>query len=250
MNRQKLIVFGTGLLLIIGTAVVLAQFKVHQKLGRPGVKTSPLAGSRNLRIDLPEKVPGYKSEPVETPEIVISILPKDTSYGQRRYLAEDGFQAVVNVVLMGSDRTSLHKPQYCVVGAGWTIDQTEMTTVPVSRPHPYDLPVIKLTTTKQAMINGQRVTARGIYVYWFVADQAISGDASGAKRMWSLATHLLRTGELQRWAYVTYFAVCAPGQEDATYHRLQQLMAVSVPEFQLVPRPTAMAEASSRPAGR
>src|SRR6185503_3698558 len=126
------------------------------------------AGSRNLRVELPETLAGYKSEPVETPPIVTNILPKDTSYGQRRYQADDGFQAVINVVLMGSDRTSLHKPQFCVVGAGWTIDQTEMTTVPISRPHPYDLPIIKLTTTKQAMINDQLVTARGIYVYWFV----------------------------------------------------------------------------------
>src|SRR6185503_14311079 len=115
------------------------------------------AGSRNLRVELPETLAGYKSEPVETPPIVIGVLPKDTSYGQRRYAADDGFQAVINVVLMGSDRTSLHKPQFCVVGDGWTINQTETTTVPIERPFHYELPVIKLTTTKQFLINGQPV---------------------------------------------------------------------------------------------
>jgi uncharacterized protein DUF3485 len=250
MNKQKWMIFVTALLLIAVTATVLAQLKASQKLGQPGVKTSPIAGSRNSRVELPESLPGYKSELVETPAIVIDTLPKDTSYGQRRYQAEDGFQTVVNVVLMGTDRTSLHKPQFCLVGAGWTIDQTEVTTVPIERPHHYELPVIKLTTTKQAMIDGRSVTARGIYVYWFVADGAVSGDPSGVKRMWSLARHLVRTGELQRWAYVTYFAVCRPGEEEATYKRMQELIAASVPEFQLVPAPVVAAQVSSGAAGK
>ena len=38
---------------------------------------------------------------------------------------------------------------------------------------------------------------------------------------------------LQRWAYVSYFALCAPGDEDATFLRLSRLVAASVPEFQL-----------------
>jgi len=232
MNKQKWIMFATVLVLIGASAAVLAQFKANQKLGQPGVKTSPIAGSRNLRVDLPESLPGYKSEEVETPAIVMETLPKDTSYGQRRYQAADGFQAVLNVVLMGADRTSLHKPQFCLKGAGWTIDRTEMTTVPIERPHHYALPVIKLTTTKQLVIEGRPVTARGIYVYWFVADKAISGEPSGFVRMWSLAKHLMRTGELQRWAYVTCFVVCQPGDEEAAYKRMQELLAASVPEFQ------------------
>jgi hypothetical protein len=236
--------------LIGGTAGVLARFKANQKLGRAGVKTSPIAGSRNLRVELPESLSGYKSELVETPAIVIDTLPKDTSYGQRRYQAEDGFQTVVNVVLMGTDRTSLHKPQFCLDGAGWTIDQTEMTTVPIERPHHYELPVIKLQTTKQLVMEGQPVTARGIYVYWFVADGAVSGDPSGLKRMWSLAKHLARTGELQRWAYITYFAVCRPGQEEMTYNRMKELIAASVPEFQLVPAPVVGAPVSAVAAGK
>ena len=45
----------------------------------------------------------------------------------------------------------------------------------------------------------------------------------------------LRHGVLQRWAYVSYFAYCWPGQEDATFARMKQLIAASVPEFQPPP---------------
>lgn len=250
MNRQNWIIFTTALVLIGASAGVLAQFKGNQRLGQPGVKTSPISGSRNVRVELPERLPGYESEQIETPAIVIETLPKDTSYGQRRYRAADGFETVVNVVLMGADRTSLHKPQFCLEGAGWKIDRTEMTTVPIDRPQPYELPVIKLTTAKQVVIEGRPVNARGIYVYWFVADKTVSGEPSGFVRMWSLAKHVLRTGELQRWAYVSYFGVCRPGDEEATYKRMRELIVASVPEFQMSPAPAATAAASSVSAGR
>jgi hypothetical protein len=50
-----------------------------------------------------------------------------------------------------------------------------------------------------------------------------------------MARDVLFTGELDRWAYITFFSVCAPGQEDATFERMKKLIAAAVPEFQLVP---------------
>jgi len=44
---------------------------------------------------------------------------------------------------------------------------------------------------------------------------------------------------LQRWAYISCFAVCLPGQEEATFERLKKFIAASVPEFQLTPKPVA-----------
>ncbi len=245
MNKEKWIVFVATLLLIAGAAVVLVRFKAKERLGQPGVKTSELKGSQCLRVELPETVAGFESEAIETPAIVTNTLPKDTSYGQRRYKSPDGFQGLVNVVLMGTDRTSLHKPQFCLLGDGWTIDNTEITSIPIERPHPNELPVIKLTTTKQFLVNGKPVTARGIYIYWFVADGALSADPKGVERMWWMAKHRLRTGELQRWAYVTYFAYCRPGGEEATYKRLKELIAATVPEFQLVTTTTRTAQISA-----
>ena len=50
-----------------------------------------------------------------------------------------------------------------------------------------------------------------------------------------MARHLVRTGELQRWAYVSYFSVCLPGQEAAVLERMRRLIAAGVPEFQIFP---------------
>jgi Protein of unknown function (DUF3485) len=237
MNRQKIIIAAIVLALIGTTAAVLAHAKANQKLGAPGVKTGPLAGSQNLAVLLPAEVPGYKSENIPQAQIVVDMLPKDTSFGQRIYAADDGFQALANVVLMGSSRASIHKPQICLTAQGWKIDDalSRVELVRLDQPFPYDLPVMRLVSTKQVEINGQTVTKQGVYVYWFV--DAGRYTPHHAQRMLWTAGDILLTGVLDRWAYISFFSVCDPGQEVATFERMKKLIAVSVPEFQLVPNP-------------
>ena len=247
MNRQQWVLVVVVLALMGATAGVLTRLRASQQLGQPGLKTRALGDSRNLEILLPERVLDFTSEPVEQDSMVLGALPKDTSFGQRRYQAPDGFETLLNVVLMGSDRTSLHKPQFCVTGAGWAIERTELTGVPITQPCAYELPVMKLTTTKEGTLNGQRVNVRGIYVYWFVAEDALT--AHHWQRMWWMARELLRTGKLQRWAYVTCFSVCQPGQEEGTFNRMKQFLGAAVPAFQLPPRADAKREGTTERRG-
>lgn len=238
MSKQKIFLLVVTLALIGSAAAVLNHLKANQRLGEPGVKTRPIPDTKNVEVLLPERVLDYSSEWLAQDQVVTNVLPADTSFGQRRYYNTNSW-LLMNVVLMGADRTSIHKPQFCLEGAGWRIDHplTAELKIPVERPQPYELPVIKLVTTREIPdASGQPVTWRGIYVYWFVADDVLSGDMAGGERMWSMAKHLLKTGVLQRWAYVTCFAVCQPGQEEATYERLKQFIAASAPEFQLTPK--------------
>jgi hypothetical protein len=239
MNRQNIIPAIVVLLLVGATAGVLARAKTNQKLGEPGIKSRPVPGSKNLELLLPETVPGYTSEIMTNAEDIMKILPADSSYRVRYYKAPDGFAAQLNVVLMGSDRTSIHKPQICLTGQGWVIDNnlTRVEPIHLDRPVAFDLTVRKLISTKQFTgPDGQPQTARGIYVYWFVDGDRIT--ASPLQWMlWWMPRDLLLHGLLERWAYVSYFSACSPGQEEATYARMKQLIAETVPEFQLVPRP-------------
>jgi len=234
VKNQKLIVLIVVVVLTGASAALLGRLKAAQKLGSPGVTTAPIQGeSLRVIVRLPEKVLDFESEEVEQLPIVTNTLPRDTSYGQRLYQAPDGFKLLLNVVLMGLDRTSLHKPEFCLVGAGWRIDTSERLTIPIAKPHPYILPVTRKLLTRHDNVGGQLLTRRGVFVYWYVADGAVSGDATGIERMWWTARELLRTGVLQRWAYVTCFAVCAPGEEEAVYKRMCEFIAAAVPEFQL-----------------
>jgi len=228
-----------ALVLIAVTAGALQYRQGHQKLGVPGVKVvqkeiydpeGHVVGSNS--VALPDRVLNFKSETVPVERVVLEWLPKDTTYGQRLYKAEDGFQSQMNVVLMGSDRTSIHKPQYCLTGTGWQIDQTELDTIPIDRPRSYQLPVNKLTVSRTVQgPDGSKVTVHGVYVYWFVAENRLT--AHHGQRMIEMGIDMLRTGVLQRWAYVSCFSMCYPGQEQATYGRVKELITAAVPAFQL-----------------
>lgn len=246
MNKQKWIILIVALGLMGGAAAVLTRLAGHQKLGQPAVKTSPIAGSQRLQIDLPERVLDYTSKVVEPDKTTLDWLPQDTSLAQRVYRAADGFEASISVVLMGRDRTSLHKTQFCMEGSGWNIDQSasEPTTVHMERPCAYDLPVMKFVYTREATIDGEKRAVRGIYVLWFVADDD-EITARPWQRMWWMARDLIRTGVLQRWASIACFAACPPGHEDATFERMKKLIGAATPEFQLVPHPVETARASA-----
>jgi Protein of unknown function (DUF3485) len=239
MNRQKRFILIMAMILMASTAGVLAWYKHAQRLGAPGVKTTPIAGSQRLNIQLPELVLDYTSQRIPTDQGLLDYMPQDTSFVQRHYVAPDGFHTLLNVVLMGTDRTSIHKPQFCLRGQGWDIDggKSTETSIRITRPHAYDLPVMKLIVSRTFSEKGRTFTKQGIYVYWFVADNDLT--ARHQTRMWRMSVNLLKTGVLQRWAYVTCFAVCDPGQEDATFERMKKFIAASTPQFQLAAGPPA-----------
>jgi hypothetical protein len=237
MNKQTWLILIVGLGMIGGAATLLAILPSQQRLGQPAVRALSIPGSPRLQVELPERALEYSSKPVEMDDTTLQWLPQDTSFGQRVYRAPDGFEVSVAVVLMGSDRTSLHKAEFCLEGQGWLIDRgvSHATTVRVDRPLPYELPVMKFIATRQVAEGGRNFTARGVYVAWFVADGELT--AQHWQRMWWMARDLLRTGVLQRWAMISYFTVCEPGQEDVAFERMKKLINASVPEFQLFPRP-------------
>jgi hypothetical protein len=225
------------------TAVFLARMQGNQRLGQPGLRivaetlyTERGRVAATNAIQLPRQVLEYQSKPLEVTELELGWLPPDTTYGRRRYIASDNDWLDIQVVLMGQDRTSIHKPQYCLEGQGFAIERTESLSIPIAKPHAYQLPVTKLSIAKEGKgANGQKVRYNGFYVYWFLTDKLLTADHR--QRIWWMARDLVRTGTLQRWAYVSAFVVCLPGQEEAASQRLTRFLQAAVPEIQLVAGP-------------
>jgi hypothetical protein len=235
MNRRKIILSFIVMAMIAGTAALLAA--VPQKLGRPGVKATEVPGSPRMQIYLPDQVLGFASTSRDLDEKSLEMLPKDTSSAEKLYYQPGSVPIVASVVLMGTDRTSIHKAEYCLQGQGLHIEQMTKDSVRMTQPQPYDLPVIKLIATGTELVDGKKITRKCVYVYWYVADGALSNDPRGIERMWDMSKKLLFTGVLQRWAYVRFYAFCDPGQEDATYESIKRMITAAVPQFQTTPAP-------------
>lgn len=226
--------FVGALLLMAVAGGAIFKLQARQSLGRPGVLAEAQDGSKRWRIPLPERVAGMSSEEVPVVQEELDGLPPDTSFGKRLYRAADGAPLLLQVVLMGRDRTSIHQPQYCLTGQGFLIERTEEVRLAVGAPPARELPALKLTASKTFTTpDGQPVPVRGIYVYWFVADGAVT--AHRRERLWWMARELLRTGTLQRWAYVSCFAQCRPGEEEQAFARVREFLAEAVPQFQRPP---------------
>jgi hypothetical protein len=234
MKNQKWMLLLVALALMAGAAGALARLKAFQKLGKPGIKATPVPGTLQMQLELPEHVLGFTSTNIPESAVELNYFPKDTSYVRRLYRSPDGFEVNATVVLMGADRTSIHKPDYCLPGQGWTIRSKKIATLKIAGATPCELPVSEWVVSNSFPApDGGKRTVSGIYVYWFVADG--EETPSHYQFMRWLALDLLSKAVWQRWAYVSFFSVCEPGQEDAALARMEQLIAASVPEFQMPP---------------
>ena len=243
MNKQSKIAFGVAAGIIILAAVALNRLQEWQRIGTPGIKVVPhnvyredgfQVGSNS--VPLPVRVLNFDSSEQPIPKMVTDWLPKDTVYAQRFYQAPDGFFTAVNVVLMGTDRTSIHDPKYCLTGQGWRITKVEQDEVTIEKPHRYSLPVVRMTILREVTdAGGAKSLQGGVYVFWFVADGQVTADHK--ERMWWMARDLITKGVLQRWAYITCAAFCAPGEEEIAYGRVREWISAAVPHFQLTTGP-------------
>jgi Protein of unknown function (DUF3485) len=241
MKREKWLVLVVGLAMMAGTAGALTKLQANFKLTAPGVKVGAVHlydEFANLvatnGVIMPTDVPGYRATnaPIMTAEL--TGLPPDTTFGRMYYFGEkDGFQAQLTTILMGTDHTSIHQPQYCLYGQGWNVTNTERITLRMDRPYPYDIPAMKLTATRLIeSTNGPPQVWNCLYVYWFVSTNQITAEESS--RLWSVASTLLKKGEIERWAYISYFVPCRPGEESVRFEEMQRFIGASAPEIQTV----------------
>ena len=232
MKNPKWAFLAAALVLMAGTAAALTWLRANQKLGSPGIKATPIPGETRMNIDLPQRVLDFTSTNIPEPAVAIGYFPKDTSYAERMYFDPDGLRIQSTAVLMGADRTSIHRPEYCLPGQGWSIDKKETVDIPINDNPPCPLRVARWNlSTSFKEPDGKKATAYAVYVFWYVAHDEETPDHD--KMLEELTLNLFRTGNLQRWAYISYFALCGPGQHDAAFGEIKRLIAAQVPQFQL-----------------
>jgi len=238
MRTARWVVFAAALGMMAATAGWLKEFEGRHLLGPPGVRVDrvPIYDEKDNLVStqsvvLPTIVLGIPSWPVRISTAEVEGLPRDTTFGRRIYHSPgSNFAVQVSVILMGTDHTSIHQPQYCLYAQDWTVTSTERIGLHMERPFAYDIPAIKLTASRSFPNSRQRVEC--IYVYWFVSGDKITAEEGS--RLWSMWKTVLRKGELERWAYISYFVTCLPGDEQATFEHLERFIQASAPEFQLV----------------
>jgi hypothetical protein len=243
MNPRIAFVTIAALTLMAAAAGSLRWLKDRVRMGEPGVRivglpllsqSGRLATSNS--VSLPASLPGYRSQLDAIPELELSFLPPDTTFGRRSYQGVESLPPIsASVVLMGADRTSIHRPEYCMTGIGWQILQQTIRRIEVPGWPPGSLEVQRFDMTRTVeREDGRKVTINGVYVFWFVADGIRT--ASHSARQWQMVRDILSKGRSPRWAYISFFSLSEPGSEDVTFERMSRLIAAAVPDIEREPQ--------------
>ncbi len=161
------------------------------------------------------------------------ILPPDTGFSRKLYVsvADPAVQVFLSIVLSGRDRTSIHRPELCLVGQGWTINAaTRHEFRHPGRPGA-TFPATVLRVQREVMSPRGKVLVPQLVVYWFVNRDTVV--ASHAERLLRDAWDRLRLRG-DRWAYVLLQADATGGEAQALA-RMQEVLDRTLPAFQPVP---------------
>lgn len=216
---------------VVGAALSLGAFLHHvsraPEKGRSGVA---LSADGRSPVELPTYLgTEWMGRSEEVTEVERQILPLDTGFSRKTYISlEDPSKRVlVSIVLSGRDRTSIHRPELCLVGQGWTIRDSSIHQF--GRGAANGFPARVLRVEKEVTVHGARVRVPQIVVYYFLGDDIIVANnwERIARDAWNRVTH----GRADRWAYVLLQTGDSDG-DAAALGRIQEILDATLPYFQ------------------
>lgn len=208
----------------------------------PPVQAGQQAG---VALELPLRVAGFlgqslPKDPVEERELPADTVMMKMLYRRPEATAQTQDLMQVNVVVAGAERRSIHHPETCLDGQGWTL--LEARVVPVAISPGKELRVTDLLIEKPLPLpDGGSRMLRAHYVYWFVGTDVTTPD--NFTRVWLSSWDNLARNVNHRWAYASVTAYVTenfspeetgqrPRSSKETLDMVKDLLSQLVPRFQ------------------
>jgi exosortase len=166
----------------------------------PAMRAGESAG---VIMELPSGVGRFLGDPLEPDKVEKDLLPPDTQLVKMRYRSpganpETCDMANVTIVLAGAERRSIHRPEVCLDGQGWTL--LEATIVPVEITPGHILHVKDLHISREMVrADNTKSTLSAHYLYWFVGTDVTT--PSNWTRIWLSTWDNITRSVNHRWAY-------------------------------------------------
>lgn len=214
-----------GVILVLTAAAIGACF-----IGQAPV----LVSESGIVMDLPQSIESFWGTNQEVSESERVILPKDTEFAKKLY--QDGAGNTVNaqIVLAGAEKRSIHRPEVCLPGQGWTLKTGRV--LPVKLDNGKTLDVMMLTIARPVMLsNGQQKELTSLFLYWFVGKDATTPHH--LLRILKTNLDMLLHNTNHRWAYVIVSAPVLEGlvpggkSQEKTQELLEQFIAKLAPQI-------------------
>jgi hypothetical protein len=192
-------------------------------------------------MNLPDEIGGLEgSDPLPVTQSEHEILPPDTEFAGRTYHRfdmpeHDWIDSITcKIVLSGREKRSIHRPERCLPGQGWSVIGSQIVDVPLKSGHPLKVTALLLIRPFTGN-DGKARQLKFCYLYWYVG-RKVSTPYSAVRVLltnWDLIVH--RTN--QRWAYVIVAGYptdnLIPGgrTQEQTLDDLKRFIALAAPTF-------------------
>lgn len=161
-----------------------------------------------VNLSLPFKIGdmiGFETQISEAERI---ILPSDTEFVRKTYRSRTGDQVLVSIVLSGSDKRSIHRPEICLPGQGWTVKGGKTQEIDLSDAKTLD--VMNLYLERQVQQDsGEKLPLYSYYMYWFVGSDLVT--SSHLERILRSMWDRIFRQKNHRWAYVIVSSTITEG---------------------------------------
>jgi len=214
---------------IVVAVTVVASVGVYLAVARLDARPSQVVAGVRLQEDgfspaqLPEFVgTEWVGRSVAVSEVERTVLPADTGYARRNYVSigDTRRQVFVSVVLSGRDRTSIHRPELCLFGQGWTIGGRLRHEFSAGG----EVVPATLLRIEHAVVDPRtgQGTVRSLLAYWFVGGEALEPTHAGMQLR--DAYDRLRYLRADRWAYVLVQTAVFKDDEAEALARMQEVL--------------------------
>jgi EpsI family protein len=191
---------------ILAAGVVVTAFTSDvTRVSEPGVR---LVDGQPF---LPEKVADWTGGELQgLSENERRILPADTKGARRLYTDKAGDEVFCSIILAGRDVISIHRPELCLPGQGWKIENEYIEPIHTAAAGG-ELKVMRMNTTHAVNSpDGRAMPVRYVFVYWFVGKGRVT-PYHWRRILWTSMDRVLHNTN-HRWAYILVSAPVTKGQ--------------------------------------
>jgi len=226
---------GAFVVLVMGEMLFLGHLASLPPRGQVGVR---LAADGLNPVELPVFLgTEWIGRRTEVTAAERAILPPDTGYSRKDYAAvsNSAQRVFFSIVLSGRDRSSIHRPELCVVGQGWTIQAVTEHRFSTPGRVPGGFPATVLHVRREVQTPRGVVVVPQLIVYSFVGGDTIERTywRRLARDAWNRVFH----ARADRWAYVLMQTDAREG-EAAALARMQTVLDQTRPAFEKPPGST------------
>jgi exosortase/archaeosortase family protein len=160
-----------------------------------------------VNMVLPESIPGYLGFDEAPSTAELQILPLDTEFAKKRYVGGAPIDVGCEIVLSGAAKSSIHRPQVCLIAQGWTIQEEQTVPITLSDGHIQKVRVLTIGRTEEGKVYS------GYCIYWYVGKDRTTEDNYERILLTSWDRVVRRVNH--RWAYVTISGILPGGVRDS-----------------------------------